>query len=166
MAQPLLHHRQHQVIAAGFCKDHPVGMQPAPGQRRAIEIAPTQAPQHRPFQPRQHARDEQRRHRGSSEVGCRADHLMQRPQRQPAPRQAAVEREEAERQHPATPPAAALDGANARPQFLDDAPIPHVRPSSPPFTDVPIMFLRALESINRAESTTPAESVELDPRPA
>lgn len=58
MAQAFLHREQHIGVAARLDMDHPVGMEAGKAERRGEQVAPAQAPEHRPIDPRQDSREE------------------------------------------------------------------------------------------------------------
>lgn len=91
MAQALLHGGQHLGIAPGLAIDHPVGMQPDPGEGGREQVAAVQAPQHRPVEPGEDAAGKQ--HGGGGVAPARATlmDLVERPEAQPAPGQRRVE---------------------------------------------------------------------------
>lgn len=59
IAECILGDGEHGAIIAGLRIDYPIGMQPNASQGRGEEVAPCEAPQHRPAQARQHAGREQ-----------------------------------------------------------------------------------------------------------
>ncbi len=58
MAEAFLHRQQHIAVAARLDVDHAVGVEPGQAERRGEQIAPAQAPEHRPIDPRQDASEE------------------------------------------------------------------------------------------------------------
>ena len=123
VAQAFLHREQDVGVAARLDMDHAVGMQAGEVERRREQVAPPQAPEHRAFDPREDAGEEDRRAGVVGEVGA-AGYLVQRAGRDPAARQARIERVDAERDG-SVPRARALDPRDARAQIFEDDGLVH-----------------------------------------
>ena len=123
MAKAFLHREQHARIAACLDVYHPIGMQPGEMQRRGEQVAPAQAPEHRPLDPREDAGEEDRGAGVVGQVGTAGD-FMQRAGRETAAGQMTVERLDPERDGRA-PCSRPLDLGNAGAQFGKDVGVAH-----------------------------------------
>jgi hypothetical protein len=107
MAQPLLHHRQHLLVAAAFRVEHPLRPEPGAGEAGREQVAPAERPQHGARQAGGDGGDEQGRRRLVGQRGPRPRRLVQSPERQPATGEPAVDLPDPERKHPRAAPCGA-----------------------------------------------------------
>ena len=120
MARTFLHCRKHGTRLAGLDIDHPVRMQPHPGQSGCEKVAAAHAPQDRSLQPRQDAGDEQGGGGAMAGIARPARHFMQRAKRQPAAGQTRVDLVDPERQDAASAACRAFESADALAKRIDD----------------------------------------------
>ncbi len=106
VAQGLLAHGQQCFFVAGFDMNDAVGREPRLSQARREQVGPRDAPQHLALRARGDAGGEQTGRGAVDDPVALARHLVQRTQRQPAARQAIVDRGNAEGQHARRAPAA------------------------------------------------------------
>lgn len=114
--QALLHDGQHIGFAKGLGIDDPVRMQSRIHQSGGKQIAPAEAPEHRPLETGGNAGDKEGRR--ASEFGGRSglDHLMQGPKGKPSPGEPLIDGSNGEGQG-AAPLALTLQAPDLVPQI-------------------------------------------------
>lgn len=91
MAKPLLHHRQHFLVAAAFGVDHPVRSQAGAGKTGGEEIPAPQGPKHHASQPGGNAGGEQGRRGIVVQAGRSAGEFVQSRRGKTAARQPPID---------------------------------------------------------------------------
>ena len=119
MPQAFLETGEDRLLVAALGIDDAVGVQAGLGDRRREQVTLVHAPQHGSIKPGHDPGGEQGGGRAVDRPRAAASDLMQGAERQPAARQAAVERVETERQDAAAPPVAGLDPADSAPQRVE-----------------------------------------------
>ena len=99
MTDAFLETRKHRLLVAGVDVDDAVGGETDLGQGRREQVLPGDAPQDLAFGPRRDAGGEQRCRCAVDGGVAAAGDLVQRPKRQPAAREPAVDGLDAERQY-------------------------------------------------------------------
>lgn len=119
MPQAFLETGEHRLLVSRFDIDHPFRREPDQGECRCEQVLAGHAPQHAPPGPR---RDPGSKECGGSPVDravSAPSHFVQRPERQPAFRQALIDSLDAERQDRPPAPRPALKALNALTKRLD-----------------------------------------------
>jgi len=91
VAQPLLHHRQHILVAAAFGVEDALRLQPGAGKAGREQVAAGERPQHRPRPPRRQRSEEQGRRRFVGQAVAQRRRLVQRGDGEAAVGEAAVD---------------------------------------------------------------------------
>src|ERR1700761_5115417 len=99
MPDAFLEAGQHRLLVAGVDVDDPVGSEADLGQGRREQVLPGDAPEDLAFRPGGDARCEQRRSSPVDRGVAAAGDVVQRPERQPAAGEGAINGGDAERQN-------------------------------------------------------------------
>ena len=123
MTQRLLQSPENLGIRGRLSDEHATRLKPDGGEAGGVKVGNTPAPEHRPAEASEQARDEQRRRRAEAAVSAAADNLVQRAAGEAAQWQSSIDRGHVEGQYgtriPYSRAAAPLQALDARPQRLD-----------------------------------------------
>ena len=149
LPQSLLHDGQHVALTKGLGIDDAIRMQARIHKARREEIAAAETPEHRAFEPRRDAGDEEGGGTGELRRRARLDHLVQGAEGEPALRQPFIDDRKSEGQRAAAVPPA-VQALDPVPQIGKHPLLPDTHapcPSPVIFRDVLIMFASDAESI-------------------